>query len=193
LSRPRLQWAKPAFAILLLIFGISGIPFALPVLSPEAYIRYSIAMHFAPPPIERVRLGPLPHFFADQFGWEEMTQVVAKVYDSLPADERKTTAILASNYGEASAIEFFGNKYGLPHAISGNQNYSLWGPDGYSGVSVLAIGFSREKLESYFSSVEAAGTVYHPYSEPREHFIVYHCRDPKQFLADLWPTLKNWD
>jgi len=193
LSRPRLQWAKPAFAILLLIFGISGIPFALPVLSPEAYIRYSIAMHFAPPPIERVRLGPLPHFFADQFGWEEMTQVVAKVYDSLPADERKTTAILASNYGEASAIEFFGNKYGLPHAISGNQNYSLWGPDGYSGVSVLAIGFSREKLESYFSSVEAVGTVYHPYSEPREHFIVYHCRDPKQFLADLWPTLKNWD
>jgi hypothetical protein len=192
-SRPRLQWAKPSYAILLLAFGISGIPFALPVLSPDAYIRYSILMHFAPPPIERVRLGPLPHFFADQFGWEEMTQVVAKAYDSLPADERKTTAILASNYGEAGAIDFFGNKYSLPHAISGNQNYFLWGPDGATGENVLATGFSQEKLESYFNSVEPAGVVYHPYSAPREHFTIYYCRAPKQSMAELWPKLKNWD
>jgi len=192
-SRPRLQWAKPSYALLLLVFGISGVPFALPVLSPEAYVRYSILMHFAPPPIERVRLGPLPHFFADQFGWEEMTQAVAKAYASLPADERNSTAILASNYGEAGAIDFFGDKYHLPRAISGNQNYYLWGPDGYSGASVLAMGFSRETLESYFSSVESAAIVYHPYSAPREHFTVYHCRGPKQSLAELWPRLKNWD
>jgi 4-amino-4-deoxy-L-arabinose transferase-like glycosyltransferase len=90
-SRPRLQWAKPAFAVTLLFFGISGVPFALPVLSPETYLRYSTAMHFAPPPIERIRLGPMPHFFADQFGWEEMTQVVARAYNSLPPEERKNT------------------------------------------------------------------------------------------------------
>jgi hypothetical protein len=192
-SRPRLQWAKPAYAIILVIFGISGIPFSLPVLPPGAYIRYSTLMHFAPPPIERVRLGPMPHFFADQFGWDEMTQVVAKAYDNLPADERKTTAILTSNYAEAGAIDFLGRKYGLPHAISGNQNYYLWGPDGYTGDSVLAMGFSRQKLESNYSSVEEAGTVYHSYSAPQEHFTVYHCRDPRQPMAELWPRLKNWD
>jgi hypothetical protein len=192
-SRTRLHWAKPSYIILLILFGLSGIPFALPVLSPEAYLHYATMMHFAPPPIERVRLGPLPHFFADQFGWEEMTQQVAKAYNSLPADERQSTAILTGNYGEAGAIDFFGKTYGLPHAISGNQNYFLWGPGGYSGESVLAMGFSRKKLESYFSSVENSGTVYHPYSAPQEHFTVYHCRGLKQPMADLWTTLKNWD
>jgi hypothetical protein len=192
-SRPRLQWAKPSYVIILVIFGISGIPFSIPVLSPEAYIRYSTMMHFAPPPIERVRLGPMPHFFADQFGWEEMTQVVAKAYDSLPADERKNTAILTNNYAEAGAIDFLGRKYGLPHAISGNQNYYLWGPDGFTGDSVLTMGFSRQKLESYFSSIEEVGTVYHLYSAPQEHFTVYWCREPKQPMAELWPRLKNWD
>ncbi len=192
-SRPRLRWAKPAFAVTLLLFGISGVPFALPVLSPESYIRYSTLMHFSPPPIQRVRLGPLPHFFADQFGWEEMTQVVAKAYNSLPADERKKTAILAGNYGEAGAIDLLGRKYGLPHAISGHQNYYLWGPNGYTGESVLAMGLSRQKLDSYFSSVEDAGAVYHPYSAPHEHFTVYHCRGLKQPMEAIWPTLKNWD
>lgn len=192
-SRPRLQWAKPAFAIILLLFGISGIPFSIPVLSPEAYIRYSTLMHFAPPPIERVRLGPMPHFFADQFGWEEMTRVVAKAFNSLPAEERKKTAIFARNYAEAAAIDFLGKKYGLPHAISGHQNYYLWGPNGYTGESVIAMGLSRQKLESYFITVEDAGTVYHPYSAPSEHFTVYHCRGLKQPIEAVWPALKNWD
>ena len=55
-----------------------------------------------------------------------------------------------------------------------------WGPNGYTGESVVAMGFSRQKLESYFSSVDDAGTVYHPYSAPREHFTLYRCRGPKQ-------------
>lgn len=192
-SRPRLRWAKPAFAITLLVFGISGVPFSIPVLSPEHYIWYANMMHFAPPPIVRARLGPLPHFFADQFGWEEMTQVVAKAYNSLPAEERNKTAILAGNYAEAGAIDLLGKKYGLPHAISGHQNYYLWGPNGYRGESVIAMGLSRQKLESYFSSVEDAGTVYHPYSAPAEHFTVYHCRGLKRPMEAVWPTLKNWD
>jgi len=192
-TRPRLEWCKPAFAVTLLCCGISGVPFSLPVLSPETYVRYSAFMHFNPPQIVRGRLGPLPHFFADQFGWEEMTQVTASAYRSLPVDERKKTAILTSDYGEAGAIDYYGPGYGLPRAICGHQNYYLWGPDGYTGESVLALGFSRRRLESYFGSVEDAGTVYHPYSEPWEHFVVYRCRAPKQSLAALWPRLRNWD
>ena len=29
---------------------------------------------------------------------------------------------------QAGAIDFFGAKYGLPAALSGHQNYYLWGP-----------------------------------------------------------------
>jgi hypothetical protein len=193
LSRPGLRWARPALAITLLSFGMSGVPFSLPVLSPEAYLRYSAFMHFSPPSMVRGQLGPLPPFFADQFGWEEMTQVVARAWHDLPAEERKKTAILAGDYGEAGAIDLLGRKYGLPHAISGHQNYYLWGPHGSTGESVLALGLSRKQLESRFCSVEDAGTVYHPYSMPHEHFTVYRCSSPKQPMTALWSTLKDWD
>ena len=192
-ARPALQWARAAAAAILLVFGASGVPFSLPVLSPEAYLRYSAFMHFTPTSMVRGDLGPMPPFFADQFGWEEMTQVVSRAWHALPAEERSRTAILAADYGEAAAIDLLGRKYGLPHAISGHQNYYLWGPGGYSGESALTMGFSRAQLERYFRSVEDAGVVFHPYSMPHEHFTVYHCRDPKHTLAQMWPMLKEWD
>jgi Dolichyl-phosphate-mannose-protein mannosyltransferase len=191
-SRRRLQWLKPAYVSLLLIAGAVGAPMAIPVLSPETYIRYSQFLHFAPPPIETDKLGPLPQFYADMFGWEEMTVEVARIYNSLPADVRPKTAILGRNYGHAAAIDLFGPKYGLPKAISPHQNYFLWGPGDYTGESVIVMGLRREELEKYFNSVEPAGHVGHPYAMPNEHFTIYYCRQPKIALQQLWPSLKNW-
>ena len=192
-ARPALRWTRAAAAVTLVVFGASGMPFSLPVLSPEAYLRYSAFMNFTPPSMVRADAGPMPPFFADQFGWEEMTQTVARAWRAVPAEERNRTAILAADYGEAGAIDLLGRKYGLPRAISGHQNYYLWGPGGYTGESVLTMGFSRERLERYFGSIEETGVVYHPYSMAHEHFSVYHCRDPKQPLAAMWPMLKEWD
>lgn len=191
-SRRRLRWLKPAYAGLLLMVGTIGAPMAVPVLPPETYIRYSQFLHFAPPPIETYKLGPMPQFYADMFGWEEMTVEVARIYNSLPPDVRTKTAILGSFYGHAAAIDLFGPKYGLPNAISPHQNYFLWGPGNYTGESVIVVGLSREKLEHYFNSVEPAGHVGHPYAMPDEHFTIYYCRQPKIPLQQLWPTLKNW-
>jgi hypothetical protein len=107
---------------------------------------------------------------------------------------RQNTAIFAQNYGEAGAVDFFGPKYGLPRAISGHQSYFLWGPRDYTGESVIVMGSDRQaRLEALFASVENAGTVYHPYSMPYEHFDLFYCRGLKQPLAELWPQLKNWN
>ena len=35
-----------------------------------------------------------------------------------------------NNYGEAAAIDVFGRRLGLPPAISGHNNYYIWGPQG---------------------------------------------------------------
>ena len=145
------------------------------------------------PRIETMRLGPLPQLFADQFGWEEMTAVVARAYNNLPPEIRAKTAIFGQNYGQAGAIDFFGPKYGLPKAISGHQNYFLWGPRGYTGESMIVMDDRRERLEQRFQSVEKVGTVYHPYSMPYEHFDVFYCRGLKQPLSQLWPQVKNWN
>ena len=191
-SRRGLQWLKPAYPFLLLIFGAIGAPMAIPVLSPETYIRYSQRLHFAPPPIETDKLGPLPQFYADMFGWEEMTVEVARVYNSLPPDVRPKTAILGGTYGQAAAIDLFGRKFGLPKAISPHQSYFLWGPRDYTGESVIVMGVSRQELERYFNSIEAAAEVGHPYAMPNEHFTIYYCRQPKISLQQLWPRIKNY-
>jgi len=189
----RLRWVRPVYCTLMVLLGALLAPTLIPLLPPEMYIRYSQATHLEQPRIENHRLGPLPQLFADQFGWEDMAAAVAKAYNNLPPDVRARTAIFGQNYGQAGAIDLFGPKYGLPPAISGHQNYFLWGPRGYTGESMIVMGDRRERLASKFASVEYAGHVEHPYSMPYEHIDIYYCRGMKWPLAEIWPKLKNWD
>ena len=193
LARPRLAWLKPAYAGLLLTAGALISPIAIPVLPPEQYPRYTQALHIEQPRLETHQLGPLPQLFADQFGWDEMAAEVARVYNALPPDVRARTAIFGQNYGEAGAIDFFGPKYGLPVALSGHQNYFLWGPRAYTGESMIVMDDRPEKLSRIFAHVEKAGHVEHPYSMPYRHFDVYYCTGLKMPMAELWPKVKNWD
>ncbi len=168
-------------------------PLAVPVLAPETYVRHTKALHLAQPAIENHRLGPLPQTFADQFGWEEMTATVARVYNNVPAEVRPTTAIFALTYGQAGAIDLFGPKYGLPPAISGHQSYFLWGPRDYTGESIVVMAGRQAELDSLCASVDKVASVYHPYSMPYQHFDIIYCRGLKQPLKELWPQVKRWN
>ena len=159
----------------------------------QAYIRYTKALHLAPPAIETHKLGPLPQLYADQFGWEEMAATVARVYNSLPPEIRPQTAIFGQNYGQAGAVDLFGPYYGLPAAISGHQSYYLWGPRNYTGESVIVMQGQQRDLERRFASVRKVARVDHPYSMPYEHFDVFYCRGLKQPLKEIWPQVRNWD
>jgi len=193
LDRPRHQWLKLAYPALMVGAGAVFSPLVIPVLPPQMYIRYTKALHLQPPRLETHRLGPLPQLYADQFGWEEMTATVARVYNSLPPEVRAKTAIFGQNYGQAGAIDLFGPKYGLPPAISGHQNYFYWGPREYTGESMIVMQGQQQDLERRFASVEKVASVYHPYSMPYEHFDVFYCRGLKQPLKEIWPQVKNWD
>jgi 4-amino-4-deoxy-L-arabinose transferase-like glycosyltransferase len=189
----RAAWLKVAYPVLLLVTGALLAPLAIPVLPPETYIRYTQAMHLAPPAIETHKLGPLPQIFADQFGWLEMVETIAHVYNSLPADVRDQTAIFAQSYGQAGAIDLFGPKYGLPPAISGHQNYFLWGPRDYTGASMIVIGGNPRDLERRFAKFEKVAHIDHPYSMPYNHVDIYYCQGLKAPLAEVWAKVKNWD
>jgi hypothetical protein len=191
-ARPRLGWLKPVYCVLMVLMGLLIMPTMLPVLSPEGFIRYVEVTHLQQPRIENARLGPLPQLFADQFGWEDMAAAVARVYNNLPADIRPRTAIFGQNYGQAGAIDLFGPRYGLPPAISGHQNYFLWGPRGYTGESVIVMEGRREDLERKFDFVQRVAHVGHAYAMPYEHIDIFYCRGLKGPLADAWPQVKNW-
>jgi 4-amino-4-deoxy-L-arabinose transferase-like glycosyltransferase len=192
LDRPWGRWVKLIYVPLMVAVAAILAPLAFPILPVDTYIRYTRAIHMAPPAIETARLGPLPQLYADQFGWDEMAAATARVYNSLPADVRSRTAIFGQNYGQAGAIDFFGPRYGLPKAISGHQNYFLWGPREYTGESMIVLGDRKERLEEVFQSVEKVGHVAHPYSMPYEHIDIFYCRGLKIPMQQLWPRIKRW-
>jgi hypothetical protein len=148
-----------------------------------------VLCHDAPP------AAFLPQLFADQFGWEEMAAAVAGAYNSLPPNVRAKTAIFGQNYGQAGAIDLFGPKFGIPEgsAISGHQNYFLWGPRGYTGESIIVMADRPARLAETFTTFRKVARVWHQYSMPYEHFDVYYCEGMKQPLSKLWPQVKNWD
>jgi hypothetical protein len=190
----RWNWAKPVLIVFLLVGGVMVAPMGLPILSAEQFIRYSKWLGVTHQATERHQMGPLPQFYADMHGWPEMVAEVARVYNSLPPDERDRAAIFTSNYGEAGAIDFFGAAYGLPHAISGHNNYWLWGPGKFSGEIVITVGESREDVETSFEQVDEAGKIYHPYAMPYENRNpIYIGRKPKfKSIEEVWPRTKNF-
>ena len=188
-----IRWLRAAVLALLVIGGAIFAPFALPILPIETYLRYQEAIGFQPPRSEVSHIGRLPQYFGDMFGWPEMVETVARVYHSLPHEERSRTAIFARNYGEAGAIDLFGRDYGLPKAISPHQNYYLWGPRNYTGESMIVLGCDRQTVEEYCSRVEEAGVVNHPYAMAEEHYTIFVCRGLKYPLQEVWPRWKHYN
>ncbi len=192
--RKKQAWLKPALATALLAVTMALLPIALPVLSVENYLRYQEKLPFKLPASERSHLAAaLPHHYAWQFGWEDMTAAVARVYNRLPPDERAKTAIFGNDFGEAGAIDLMGPKYGLPKSISGHQSYFLWGPGHYTGEIIIVLGDVPENLRQYCNQVEVAAELHHPYARPFENRPVLVCRGLKWNLQEAWPRVKSWD
>jgi hypothetical protein len=187
-SRSRVVFG--ALCALLVAGGLLSLPLATPILPVERYLAYQRALGVKPHASEVSHTSAMPQLFADQFGWEEMVQKVARYYNSLPEEERRRTAIYAGNYGEAGAIDFYGPKYGLPRAICGHQNYYLWGPRGYDGSSVILIEDDSEP--KMWESLRLVDRTFHPYGMPFENLPIYHGRGLKLPLAEVWPRVKQW-
>jgi hypothetical protein len=196
-TKPRLRLGLQAGAVVwLIVLGILPLlPVTLPLLPVEAYLRYQMHLPFEVPRSEHIHMGAvLPQHYADEFGWPEMAETVARIYNALPEDERRKTAIYANNYGEAGAIDFYGPKYGLPPAICPNQSYFLWGPREYTGEIMILVGSEDpQKAKRFFASVETVGEINHRYALPKENLPVLLGRGLKTNLPALWPKLKDWD
>lgn len=195
-GKPRLTAALRPTCFAWLLAGVAVfLPVVLPVLPVELYLRYQAHLPFQVPRSEHQHMDTaLPQHYGDEFGWQEMVAATARIYHLLPPAERPKTAILASNYGEAGAIDFFGPKYGLPKAISGHQSYFLWGPRNYTGEIIIVLGSSNpDNLRRYFEQVDVAATLDNPYAMGYERRPILVCRGLKENLRAMWPRLKNWD
>src|SRR5204862_3715863 len=190
----RLKRFKPALLVVIVLTGALFAPLAIPILPPSKLVAYMQAIGLQLPRTETSHTAPLPQIFADQFGWQEMVASVAHVYHHLRPEDEKRAAIFCQNYGEAGAIDFFGPKFGLPPAISGHQNYFLWGPRDWNGEVVLVLDTRDDDERELFASVEDLGQIVSsPWAMPFERRThIYLCRDLKVNVLECWPQVKKW-
>ncbi|MGB8908529.1 MAG: glycosyltransferase family 39 protein [Candidatus Cybelea sp.] len=172
-------------------------PFSLPILSEPAMLDYTrfvgSALHIqrAALATEKMRKSALPEDWADMHGWPELAATVARIYYSLPAQQRDQTAIVASNYGEAAAIDFFGTRYGLPPALSGHNNYWLWGTHGYSGNVVIDVNGDCGASRHLFRTARVAARFNPPWVISYEQNIpIMVCTGIRTPISELWPKLR---
>ena len=88
-AAPARRWMAVAYPALLIVAGIVTLPFGVPVLPVNTFLRYSRLLPYANSvKTERDSTAELPQLYADMFGWENMATQVASVYHALPQSEQ---------------------------------------------------------------------------------------------------------
>jgi hypothetical protein len=127
-------------------------------------------------------------------GWEKMVSNVADAYNTLTPEEKTQCTIIGNNYGEAGAIDFFGRKYNLPKAISGHNNYWLWGPHDASGAVIIRLGGTAETLREAYGEAIQVGTFKDDYCMPYENNMpIWICKHRRASLKDDWAEFKHYE
>jgi hypothetical protein len=177
--------------------GLILVPYMMPILPVETFVRFNGVVASILPldaaKTENHADGILPQDWADMHGWPELAEKVAEAVRSLAPEERAKAVIVARNYGQAAAIEFFGRDYDLPLVVSGHNQYFLWGTHGKTGDVLIDVdGDCGEDIQLYSSSTLAT-TFTHPYVMPYENNLTIRiCRGINQPLAQVWPGLRYY-
>ncbi|MBC5774127.1 glycosyltransferase family 39 protein [Pontibacter sp. KCTC 32443] len=129
----------------------------------------------------------LPQDFADMQGWKELSGITKAAYQLIPETEKAKTLILCDNYGQAGAINFYGNKT-LPSAVSYNADYIYWFPDLTQIKHIILVkGASEAPLQEsekqYIGSIKKIGSIRNVYA--REVGTTVY------LLTGIHPTLKK--
>jgi hypothetical protein len=188
------RWAAALVYLYVIAAGLFTLPLAIPVLSPDGFMRYQAMLGMGPKHYENNAVGAMPQYYADRFGWENMAAVVASVYDELSDEDKAEALIFGGNYGEAGAINYYGPSHGLPPAVSTHNSHYLWGSGREDDPRVMiVIGGSRERMDRLFEEVREAARVHSTYGMPYESDLpIWVVRGLKLGLAETWLQAKNY-
>ncbi|MFH1334671.1 MAG: glycosyltransferase family 39 protein [Pseudomonadota bacterium] len=192
-----MRWSKVfkiTYLIALFASGLLLIPYVRPVLSPTRATQYMQWIEQMGLAISYDKSETLPQWFADAFGWEEMTREVARIYSALPASEKNKTVLFTRSYSQASALYFYGEAYALPIPISGHDQYYVWGPrDLKRGFNMMIVGCDPATVEAIrpaFKSMSVVGRTENKYTMPYNNQPIYLALDLQQPVATFWKQRK---
>ena len=176
-SANRLRWLVAA----IVVSGAVSAVIALPLL-PERDLQGSIVI-------------ALNSSQEDTVGWPRFVSTVAHAWRELPAAERRDTAIFASNYGEAGAIDLLGRPLGLPRAYSGHNGFSEWGQPPSSDTHALLLGYNdAAQAAPYFTACRTLATFDDRVglNNQEQGLPIMECRTTRPWPA-MWLALRHYD
>jgi 4-amino-4-deoxy-L-arabinose transferase-like glycosyltransferase len=175
----RHRWIRRVAAAVAVAITLVLLPIGLPILPARA---------MADSGIWKARKD-----FADMYGWPDLVQQVTTVYQQLPLADRSSVMILASNYGEAGALDLYGR--GLPPVVSAHLTYYYWAPAHMAPSTLIVVGYPRQRLATLFGDIQQAGTITNSYGLRNEEYgkAIWICRSPFVPLDQTWPRLKALD
>jgi 4-amino-4-deoxy-L-arabinose transferase-like glycosyltransferase len=191
--RTRRRARLAAYAVVAL-YGLATLPFGLPVLPPATMARYAAALGGAGTTTNTGGRLALPQDYADMLGWPEIAARVDVILDSLPRATRAEAVLIAGNYGEAGALEFYGPALQLPPVVSTAGSYWFFGPGNLPGTTAVAVGIPLPQLRHFFRRVTPLGRIRHEWTtwvvDEERDVVVALCEDPVLTLQDVWPSLR---
>ena len=126
--------------------------------------------------------------FHYQIGWPEMVASVAKIRDTLPAEDQLHLGILAGDDGQAGAINLYGPAYHLPHPISGMNSNWMRGYGNPPPETLIVVGMTASFVHSNFQSCVLGGHITNRYGIDNKsidgYADIFVCRR----LLEPWPV-----
>ena len=181
----KLNPVKYTLLIFAIISAILTLPFGLPVL-PQKQMEKFCAFNSRYITSEPMRgeaniFYPLPQDYMDMTGWKETAVLVFQAYTKLDSIQKTNCIIFANDYGQASAVEFYGKQYHLPPVVCLNDSYIFWAPDSLTALNTIVTDNQLGDIPRLFNNYIEIGEVNNRYF--RENGLkVYLCQNPTTIL-----------
>jgi 4-amino-4-deoxy-L-arabinose transferase-like glycosyltransferase len=139
-AQPVVDWARrgpgrgraAGGIAVLAVATLVSLPIVLPIV-PARWVRYT-------------PIVALNYDAGETIGWPAFVHEIGAAYAMVAPARRASTIVLASNYGEAGAVDRFGRPDGLPAAYGVHNGFWYWGPPPASATAAVAVGFDRATL-----------------------------------------------
>lgn len=126
-------------------------------------------------------------------GWRQLTDTVAVSYRRLPPPARSTAVLVTDHFWQASALDHFGPRAGLPPVYSPSRGYWYFGPPPDNAATVFFVGTDPGPLRRFFRQVREVATMNgaHGFAGINKHVSVWLCTGDHPSWLAVWPQLRR--
>lgn len=132
----------------------------------------------------------------EQVGWPALVEATAEGWAQIPAERRDRAVIFTQNYGQAGAIDRYGDAYDLPKAYSGHMSYADWGPPPpeADGAVLLVHQEGDTGFERWFTGCRQVARVDNGFGVDNEeqNAAIVLCSGTAEPWAELWSRLRHF-